>query len=209
MIDINFYLQNIEFKQNQIDEILSKPKTITVDNIFEAYCWIGNDYDFYFFEYINKRYKLSVEAYSEALKEAYTRGRILRKAKKYFNNKKYNWVSVANEEEKTIYNSLPERITIYRGTSIKEARGSKYNLGLSWTFDRGTAEFFAFRYGLPDRAVIEVDISKDEIKAFFNERNEKEIICIFPKGNIKITTLEATSYLEQYCKKRNEEENNF
>ncbi len=185
---------------SEIDEILSQSDEITPEEIFSAYCWIGNDFNFKYFKYINKKYKLSVEAFSEAVKNSYTCGRMLRNSFRYFNNKKYNWLSVASDEEKEIYKSLPDRVTIYRGTNIAEATAAKRDMNFSWTLDRVVAEFFAFRFGsvLPPRVVIETEISKDEIKAIFNDRKEKEVICICPKQDIKITTRRKTSYYEQY-----------
>ena len=183
---------------SKIKDILSHTDKITLDDIFRIYSWIGNDVDFMYLDHIKKNYKLSDEAFSEAVKLSYIQGKSLRRAYKYFINKKYSWIIVASNEEKEIYNSLPERLIIYRGTNKAEAIGYNFDLNFSWTLDRGIAEFFAFRHNLADRLVIEVEISKEEIKAIFNDRDEKEIICIMPKQEIKITTTRKTSYYNQY-----------
>ena len=63
---------------------------------------------------------------------------------------------------------------------------------LSWTLDKDTAEWFAHRFG-ENGMVYEAQIQKKYIYAFFNSRNESEVI-VDPKHLVKITQVQATEY---------------
>lgn len=68
------------------------------------------------------------------------------------------------------YESLPEQIKIYRGEQFGGNRK-----GLSWTMDRNIAEWFAKRF--QKNGYVKSGIAyKDDILAYFNCRNEKEIV---------------------------------
>jgi len=73
-----------------------------------------------------------------------------------------------NDKEKKVYNNLPETVTIYRG-GIDDK-------GLSWSLSKETAEWFANRFD-KGYQVFTKDISKSQILAYLDGRNEKEIIC--------------------------------
>lgn len=87
-----------------------------------------------------------------------------------------------NKKELKIYNSLPEIITIYRGMTTEELESDDF--GVSWTLSRERADYFAFTYGrnfstegIP-KIVHQLEVKKVEILAYFNERNEQEVIYI-------------------------------
>ena len=63
---------------------------------------------------------------------------------------------------------------------------------LSWTLDRDTAEWFAHRFG-ENGTVYEAQIQKKYIYAFFNSRNEPEVI-VDPKHLIAIAQVQITEY---------------
>ena len=71
-----------------------------------------------------------------------------------------------DEKELKIYNSLPERGTIYRGAKIKTA------LGHSWTLDKDKAKWFASRYNGPS-VLQKGEFKKKDVIAYFDR--EKEI----------------------------------
>jgi len=105
----------------------------------------------------------------EEIKEAFLEGRSERE---YLMNKK----------ELKVYNSLPENITIYRGMTTEELESGDF--GVSWTLSRERADYFAFTYGrnfstegIP-KVVHQLEVKKVEILAYFNERNEQEVIYI-------------------------------
>lgn len=77
-----------------------------------------------------------------------------------------------DEEEHTVYRSLDDPVTVYRGVTSYNAKNIK---ALSWTLDRETAEWFAHRFG-EEGTVYEAQIPKKYILAFFNGRNESEVV---------------------------------
>jgi len=85
------------------------------------------------------------------------------------------WISRADkhvlmtDDDYEIYNALSETIIVYRG--CKNLRQAK---SISWTTDKNTAEFFANRF--TKGKVYQATISKDNIIAYINDRNEHEII---------------------------------
>lgn len=81
------------------------------------------------------------------------------------------------------YNALPEVITVYRGIAVGRAEKQ----GLSWTCNYNTAEWFANRFNYGDKKgyVIKGQIAKADVFAYFNRRNEDELVCNSRK--IKIT----------------------
>lgn len=107
----------------------------------------------------------------------------------YLNTDRPNRHFLMEEEERKFLDELPEKITIYRGCSKKEIKSNK--LRFSWTLDKKVAEFFAYEHinGLSesfekvksDFDVIEKTINKSEVIAYFNSREESEILY-FPKS---------------------------
>ena len=77
-----------------------------------------------------------------------------------------------DEEERAVYQSLEDIVTVYRGVTSYNAKNVK---ALSWTLDRNTAEWFAHRFG-EEGTVYEAQIQKEHILAFFNGRNESEVV---------------------------------
>lgn len=81
-------------------------------------------------------------------------------------------VFLMDEEERQVYDSLEETVTVYRGVTSYNRRNIK---ALSWTLDRSTAEWFAHRFG-EEGTVYEAQIKKEHIHAYFSGRNESEVI---------------------------------
>lgn len=84
-------------------------------------------------------------------------------------------------EERNLLDSLPSEIEIYRGMTKKESKSKNY--GISWTIKKEVAESFAntyldIQFGNKDKLVISKIIPKNEVIAYFNCRNEDEIIWI-------------------------------
>jgi hypothetical protein len=83
-------------------------------------------------------------------------------------------------EERAKIKSLPAYITIYRGASKRKEALT----GLSWTLSKTKAEWFAKRWlsgGRPG-AVVERRVFSANVKAYFAERGEDEIIMISDIG---------------------------
>ena len=76
----------------------------------------------------------------------------------------------------------PEIESIYRGMTTEELESGDFSV--SWTLSKECAEFFAFKYGRnfstenKPKVVHQLEVKKVEILAYFNERNEQEVIYI-------------------------------
>lgn len=84
-----------------------------------------------------------------------------------------------SEKDRDYFDQLPDEITIYRAMSKKEYDSGNYRL--SWTLNKKVAEFFSERSESlyeKDMLIHEVKINKTEAIAYFNDRNEEEIIYI-------------------------------
>ncbi len=70
-----------------------------------------------------------------------------------------------------------DMVTVYRGV------GTNSHKGLSWTTDKGVAEWFAKRFSSngDKRYVFTGRVHKKDIIALFNGRNEKEVVCDYRK----------------------------
>jgi len=78
------------------------------------------------------------------------------------------------EEDYKVYLSLPEEFQVYRGVAV--GRNPK---GLSWTGDLETAEWFSHRFDHKGNTgyVLTAMVKKSDVLAYFNSRNENEIVC--------------------------------
>lgn len=91
-----------------------------------------------------------------------------------------NYLPVLEDEHaKAFFSELPERVTLFRGTSVSERENG--NFGISWTTNKQTAEFFAFRFqkkkhDAKDGVVLTTEISKHDVLAVFTDRSEDEIL---------------------------------
>lgn len=97
--------------------------------------------------------------------------------KTFFNSDRPDKLRIMTEEEKLEFDSLPNEIKIYRGCSEQEIKSE--NFRFSWTTKKSVAHFFANRsktmHGIKS-SVVTRTIKKEEVFAYFNRRNEFEII---------------------------------
>jgi uncharacterized protein len=78
-----------------------------------------------------------------------------------------------DDYERKIFRRLPDEVRVYRGHSQHN------RLGFSWTIDIHMAWWFARRFGLKrGDGVVTGLVSKDQIKALFLHRNEKEVVVL-------------------------------
>lgn len=77
---------------------------------------------------------------------------------------------------------LPAKITVYRGMTLEEKESGEF--GISWSLDKSIAEMFSSTYAhnyhavdLP-KTVLELEINKSDVIAYFLEREEKEILYL-------------------------------
>jgi hypothetical protein len=80
----------------------------------------------------------------------------------------YEFMSGSN---RAFFDNLPNNIPIYRGAS------RKFALGISWTTDRSTAQWFARRYEKNNSTVFSGTVFKGHVWTVFTDRGESEILC--------------------------------
>ena len=88
-----------------------------------------------------------------------------------------------DEEEKKVFDGLPKIVKIYRGIRVDDELDEN-NIGLSYTFNKEKAEWFAKRFsqdGKGTPTLIEATIDKDDILSVFLDRNEDEVL-VNPDG---------------------------
>ena len=85
--------------------------------------------------------------------------------------KKAKKQELMDENEYNIFQNLPDQIPVYRGL-----QPNAKELSLSWTLDRSVAEWFAKRFHNKDPKIVEATIQKKDVLAYFDGRNEKEIV---------------------------------
>ena len=89
--------------------------------------------------------------------------------------KRVNKSFLMDQEEQSVFDKLPETITVYRGLQRNASTEA-----LSWTLDKNVAEWFATRFN-HDGKVIEATIPKKHILAYFDRRNESEVVLDYRK----------------------------
>jgi len=150
-----------KLNKEQVEDILLG---IGCDNYnrWETFCSLCRDYE------------LSDEAYNYGLNLAYTCGNAGKDAFFYFCDPRVSMELLMEKDEFEEYKKIPNELTVFRGCNLVEAEIGDW--GISWTTERKVAEFFAFRFENHDGRVYGIDIDKRDILAFFNERNEFEVI---------------------------------
>lgn len=83
-------------------------------------------------------------------------------------------VAFDSEDAKAMYDSLEDKITIYRATSMDEYEDEE--IGYSWTTDIKVAHLFKKIGGLGERIIMKATVNKSDIRAVLTDREEKEII---------------------------------
>lgn len=86
-------------------------------------------------------------------------------------NKKY----LMGQENYKAYENLPDTFVVYRGLQENAQED-----GLSWALSKDVAEWFASRFE-NDGEIIEKIVHKTEVIAYFNDRDEKEIVLDIKK----------------------------
>jgi len=102
-----------------------------------------------------------------------------------FSSKRKGREALMNEEELKVWKNLPQQVYIYRGMTIEEQESGDF--GVSWSLSIEKAEFFAYEYTRNHytknltKTVQHLKVDKKDIIAFFNEREEEEVIYISHK----------------------------
>lgn len=129
---------------------------------------------------------LKGKLYWETLREAYTMSDNLfiyrNDLRLAYMSEEENRDSLMSKKERMVLNNLPDKVKIYRGVTTEEIDSKRF--GLSWSLKKEVAEFFAFKYRRNYdtfsslKKVIEIEVDKNEIIAYFHDREEEEIIYL-------------------------------
>ena len=93
-----------------------------------------------------------------------------------------------DDDERQVYEGLPDSITVYRGTAADDGMGS----GFSWTLERERAEWFAHRFAEIREGEAQVytgTVKKVDVVAYFAGRGEAEIVS----QNVEIEKVEVVA----------------
>ena len=128
-----------------------------------------------FFKYIERH--LNEEDYACLLRDAWTGsefpnrdpGITLAGKIRFF--RKVNRSLLMNKREQKVFDSFPDIVTVYRGCCGKNAVK-----GISWTLSFEKAKWFAERFPMWKGTVYTATIPKQYIYAYFNDRDEQEIV---------------------------------
>lgn len=89
--------------------------------------------------------------------------------------RKCNPKYLMGRENYEVYENLPDTFVVYRGLQENAQED-----GLSWTLSKDVAEWFASRFE-NDGEIIEKIVHKTEVIAYFNDRDEEEIVLDIKK----------------------------
>jgi len=157
----------VELIENKLIQVSSLERFITLyDLMSEVYDELSNE------EYTN----LVVNAYVSSDDLYHYREEV----ESMFSDIKFNGLLSMSEDERKLYDSLPNYLTVYRGMTQLEAHSGDY--GFSWSLSKEKAEYFAYTYGrnystahMP-KTVVARNILKREIMTINSSRNEHEVL---------------------------------
>lgn len=137
--------------------------------------------EFYFY-----RWKLTHSQYWYGLRLAYTDSDDLlpysHLVKKCFYSRRPYRHNFMEKEDRQVYDTLPSRVTIYRGMTEKELHSGAF--GVSWSLSRKVAEFFAYQYvrnhSTADnpKTVHTLTVDKTNLIGYYNGREEQEVFFL-------------------------------
>lgn len=211
MKGINLDLETYkEIREQEYKNVLKEAiqKRVTASNIAEILLMFGDWCRWNAFCTLCDNKRLGKIAFNKGLKLAWTTGCGDVTAFKLFDraDKRY----LMNRQELLYYQNLPKRVTIYRGCHRGEYDDPESMFGLSWTTEQKVAEFFAFRgrtHLVEDGRVYSIDVNKEEIKAVFLDRYEKEVIfCSYwsDDEDFRLVTDKPTILYDEFIKEKEE-----
>ncbi len=174
-------------KENFAKWQLEKAKIINnAETPFQIFFMLNPPYYLTFLKYAEKH--LSQKDFSEMLSNAWilsempNRDRNVSKGQLVAMFKRADPVVLMEPEELACFQGLDSTVTVYRGVTSYNEKNRK---SLSWTVNPETAQWFAHRFGEQGK-VYQAQITKEHILAYFNGRNESEVI-VDPKYLQNIT----------------------
>jgi hypothetical protein len=121
--------------------------------------------------FIENRYRLSDQCYWEMLRTMWIangKGKYLLMFRQMFQTKRPFKKFLMTVEEEAVFNALPDPVTALRAVAVEDE-------GISWTLSKEFAEQYAKHLR---RTIVEKQFPKSRIVAYFNRRNEQEIIVL-------------------------------
>ena len=105
------------------------------------------------------------------------------------NNLVDRFTDCLNDEEKQVFNSIPNRITLYRGLCDEEKQSG--NLGISWSLDKDQASNYVF-YKMNNVKgtvgwIAQLELDKNEIFAVWGINGQRKEIIVNPKKCIGVS----------------------
>ena len=160
-------------------------KLIDESDLLRCYMLIRTPWKLTWFKYVNEY--LSEEDFGHFLEDCWISEEnpnmdcnvSVRESIKYFKKAKKEFLMV--EEDYKYFKNLPEELTVWRGVSP-----GRVKLGLSWTDNKEKASWFMNRFG--EGFLLEAKVNKKDVLAYFNTRDEKELVIdVFKiKNNIRV-----------------------
>jgi len=171
----NFTIGNILEDETTLEKATSQleNRIKSASDIIDIYVIVRKSYKLTFLKYI-KNY-VSVKDFSSLLADAWITSENPNQDVNVSVATLASWFKHADKEtlmcaeDYEVYKALPETITVYRG--ITPGHNPK---GLSWTQNLKTAQWFANRFG--KGYIQKATINKSQALAYFNTRNEDEIV---------------------------------
>ena len=184
--DDDYYQMDITKSQRDFDrwKKLVAERIDDCQNVDEVYYLLNDSYQLMFFDAISTY--LSTKDYASLLGRVWTGSEYANEDANVSTDEMIAHFQNADKKElmsssemKT-YNGLDDVIVVYRGVSVE-----KNNVNaLSWTTSFAKAKWFAERWG--DGVVYSAFANKSDVFAYFDRRNEDEVIVDFNKlQNIK------------------------
>ena len=145
-------------------------------DVYQIYSMVNDAYALAFFQDIANH--LSQEDFSRLLADVWVNSEYANSDANVNKNTILNFFKKADkkylmtESEYDTLSNLGDVVTIYRGVTPRNKRNIK---ALSWTLSRSKARWFANRFGQGGE-VYSATIDKSNIYAYFDSRNEAEVI---------------------------------
>ena len=177
----------------------SEPQPLTAETVERLLVRYGGNWGVWpLFVEIVRGCTLTPAAFSSGLTTAYTMGHADRETALLL----FEWADpsqMMNADDLAVFRTLPDPLTIYRGCDMAEYERDIF--GLSWSTDPAVAEFFAWRFNPDDteRVVVRTTIHPEQVLAYFNERNEREVITDIQRPNtpVEVNAWEPTAAFRQ------------
>ncbi len=171
LVDITESEENLRAWQNQV-----RDKIQSAESLQRLFMLINKPYALVFLKYSMPF--LSRDDFTELLADSWMRSENPNQDRNVSRKEFVAMFSQADKsklmtkEEKEVYDNLDERVTIYRGVTPENEKNIR---ALSWTLEYDKAEWFANRFS-SNGTVYQAEIDKNHILAFFNGRNESEVV---------------------------------